>query len=64
MKTDNTGQIVVVSLSKLWNRLYQHMVRVYPTEVLKVDFVDTYEQAITLLNPSPLTEKKDTNPHS
>jgi hypothetical protein len=50
LKTSNTGQIVVISPSNLWLRLYQYMQRAYKFEVLPVEFVGSHYDAMKRLD--------------
>lgn len=50
MHTSNTGQIVVISPSNLWLRLYQYMQRAYKSDVLSVEFVSNHHDAMKRLD--------------
>ena len=50
MKTEKSiEKVVVVSSSKLWSRLYLHLIRVYPMDTLPVDFVSSYQDPMQKL---------------
>lgn len=49
MSADNTGKVVIISSSNLWLRLYHYIKRVYPADVLPVEFVAGYGEAMRVL---------------
>lgn len=50
MSVANSGQIVVISPSNLWLRLYQYMQRAYRYDVLPVEFVSSHHEAMKRLD--------------
>jgi len=44
MRTQNTGKVIVVTESKMWSRLYQHFIQIYPMDALPIEFVGTEEK--------------------
>lgn len=52
MRSENTGQVMIVSESLLWLRLYQHFMQVYPMNSLPVEFMSSYHEAIQALQTS------------
>ncbi|GEM_PF-1813414 len=63
MTTPQTGKVVVISRSTLWSNLYGYIKRVYPNDVIAVDFVPTYQDAKTIIKQSfSVDELTDTPP--
>lgn len=60
MKTETTGQIVLISPSQLWLRLYQYMKRVYAKDMLPVEFVSSHYEATMVLKTLYLHDTIDT----
>jgi hypothetical protein len=55
----NTGKVMLVSESNLWSRLYQHVKKIYPKDVVQVEFVSSLTMAMKNLR-SYLVEEQVT----
>ncbi len=52
MRTKNTGNVIVVTESTLWSRLYQHFIQIYPTSTLSIEFVSADQKTAQILRLS------------
>lgn len=52
MRSQNTGQIIVVTESSLWSRLYHHFIQIYPMTVLPIKFVSSDQKTAQMLRLS------------